>query len=83
MLVGIGFKHLEGGGGSRVPNLKCLADAMELAYRCMRRYALQMMFAKEKAVALAEKLCDAADFASQCIKEVSDGNFFRSSEENY
>ncbi len=40
------------------------------------------MLAKEEAVALAEALRDAADFASQCIDEVSDGNLFCSSEEN-
>ncbi len=76
------FEHLEGGGGSRIPNLKCLADAMKLAYGHLQQYASQMMLAEKAAVALTESLRDAAAFAIQCINWVSDGNLFRSSEEN-
>ncbi len=70
------LEHLESGGGSRVPNLKCFADAMKLAYGCLQRYAPHMMLAKEDAVALIASLRDAAAFASQCIDEVSDGKLF-------
>ncbi len=70
------FEHLEGSGGSQVPNLRCLDDAMKLAYGCLRRYASQMMLAKEEAVALTQSLRDAADFANRCINQ---GNLSRSS----
>ncbi len=78
------LEHLEGAGGSRIRNLECLADAMELAYGRLQRYAPQMMLAAEAASAFTARLRDAADFASQCIDEVqvSDGNIFCSSEEN-
>ncbi len=76
------FEHLEDAGGSRIPNLKCLADAMKFAYGRLQRYAPQMMLAKEEAVALIASLRDAAAFASQCINGASNGNLFCSSEEN-
>ncbi len=73
------FEHLEDAGGSRVPNLKCLADAMKLAYGRLQRYAPQMMLAEEEAIALTASLSDAAEFASRCIDGASNGNLFCSS----
>ncbi len=75
------FEHLESGGGSRIPNFKCLANAMRLAYGCLQRYAPQMLSAEEETVALVEALRDAAAFASQCINGASNGNLFCSSKE--
>lgn len=76
------FGHLEGGGGSWIPKLECLADAMKLAFGCLQRYAQQMMLAKEEAVALIEGLRNAAEITSRCIDEVSEGDLFCSSEGN-
>ncbi len=74
------LEHLESSGGSRIAKLKCLADAMKLAYGCLQRYAPQMMLGEEAAVALTASLRDAADFASQCINRGLNGNLFCSSE---
>ncbi len=64
------FGHLEGAGGNWKPILKVfksLADAMEVAYRCLQRYAVELVVAKEEAIALAKGLRDTADFVRQYI----------------
>lgn len=73
------FGHLEAVGVNWTPilwNFESLADTMKLAYGCLKRYAHELMLAKEEAAALTKSLRDATDFASKCIKQ---GDLFCSS----
>ncbi len=72
--------HLEGAGVSwepTLPNFRSLANAMEVAYRCLERYANEPMLAKEEAVALRTCLRDTSSFVIRCINQ---DNLSRSSQ---
>lgn len=69
------FGHLEGAGVDwepTLPHFQSLADAMEVAYGCLERYANEPKLTKEEAVALITCLRDTADFV---IRRINQGNF--------
>ncbi len=67
------FHHLECAGTNWIPivlqNFEGLANAMEVAYVCLRQYAMKMTSAKDEAIVLTKILCDTCAFASQCINQ--------------
>ncbi|KLO08319.1 WD40 repeat-like protein [Schizopora paradoxa] len=61
------FEHVDGAGDSIMSNIKYLAGAIEVAYRSLERFAVDLDSENEKGIALVANVRGAIELAIHCV----------------